>query len=496
MIPGNTFYLVQCATRMAQPAAGNHRHETAAGCGDRCQQKADFVPNAAGRVFVDHGAAQFLGCPIEHSAGRGHFGREFRSLVKGLVDASIPAEQVSALAMAVIFKSMTFDEAAKLTTEMASSGTVLDWRAEELGGPVIDKHSTGGVGDKVSFLLAPIAAACGCFVPMISGRGLGHTGGTLDKIESIPGYQATPDFDLFKKVVKSTGCAIIGQTADLAPADRRFYAIRDITATIESVPLITASILSKKIAAGLEGLVMDVKVGTGAFMQSFERATKLAKSIIGTAATAGLKTHALITDMNEVLGQTAGNAVEIAESVEFLKNENREHRLNEVVDALCAEMLIVTGLETDQDTARGRVEAAITSGEAAEVFSRMVAELGGPVDCVDKYTEYLPKPSVLKPAHPSDVGFLAEVDAHAVGNAIIELGGGRQHIGDELDLAVGISDIAQIGEMVGTDRPLAVVHAASEEDADLACELISQACRISADRPDERPIVYEILSAE
>ena len=421
---------------------------------------------------------------------------EIEFFVQGLVDASIPAEQVSALAMAVIFRSMTFDEAAKLTTEMASSGTVLDWGAEELGGPVIDKHSTGGVGDKVSFLLAPIAAACGCYVPMISGRGLGHTGGTLDKIESIPGYQATPDFDLFKKVVKTTGCAIIGQTADLAPADRRLYAIRDVTATIESVPLITASILSKKIAAGLEGLVMDVKVGSGAFMPSFERATKLARSIIGTAATAGLKTHALISDMNEVLGQTAGNAVEIAESVEFLKNENREARLNEVVVALCAEMLIVTGIEDDNAAARNKVETSITSGAAAEAFARMVAAMGGPADFVERYAEYLPKAAIYTPVHPAEVGFLAAVDAHAVGSAIIELGGGRQQLGEELDLAVGISDVAQIGEMVGTDRPLAVVHAASEEDAKLASELITQACTISADRPDERPIVYEVLTAD
>ena len=421
---------------------------------------------------------------------------EIQFFVKGLADSSIPAEQVSALAMAVIFKSMTFDEAATLTTEMASSGTVLDWQSEDLGGPVIDKHSTGGIGDKVSFLLAPIAAACGCYVPMISGRGLGHTGGTLDKIESIPGYQATPDFDLFKKVVKSTGCAIIGQTADLAPADRRFYAIRDVTATIESVPLITASILSKKIAAGLEGLVMDVKVGSGAFMTSIERAEKLAKSIIGTAATAGLKTHALITDMNEALGQTAGNAIEIAESIEFLKNENRETRLNEVVVSLCAEMLIVTGMETENAAARERVEATITSGAAAEVFSKMVAALGGPSDILDKYSGYLPKAPIVKPVHADEVGFLAEVDAHAIGNAIIELGGGRQQLGEELDLAVGISDIAQVGEMVGTDRPLGVVHASSDDAAALAAEMIRHACTISADKPDERPIVYEILNSE
>ena len=421
---------------------------------------------------------------------------EIEFFVKGLADSSIPAEQVSALAMAIVFKSMTFEETGALTTAMASSGTVLDWRSEDLGGPVVDKHSTGGVGDKVSFLLAPIAAACGCFVPMISGRGLGHTGGTLDKIESIPGYQATPDFDLFKKVVKSTGCAIIGQTADLAPADRRFYAIRDVTATIESIPLITASILSKKIAAGLDGLVMDVKVGSGAFMTSVERAGKLAKSIIGTAATAGLKTHALITDMNEVLGHTAGNAVEITESIEFLTNNNRESRLNEVVAALCAEMLVLTGVEKDHGAARGRVETAITSGKAAETFSRMVAELGGPADFLDRYTEYLPKAAIHKPVQPGEAGYLAGTDAHAIGNALIEIGGGRQQLGDELDLAVGICDFPQIGEMVGPDRPLGVVHAASEEDADLAAGLIREACTISADQPAERPVIYENLTAE
>jgi len=421
---------------------------------------------------------------------------EIEFFVKGLADSSIPAEQVSALAMAIVFKSMTFEETGALTTAMASSGTVLDWRSEDLGGPVVDKHSTGGVGDKVSFLLAPIAAACGCFVPMISGRGLGHTGGTLDKIESIPGYHATPDFDLFKKVVKSTGCAIIGQTAELAPADRRFYAIRDVTATIESIPLITASILSKKIAAGLDGLVMDVKVGSGAFMTSVERAGKLAKSIIGTAATAGLKTHALITDMNEVLGHTAGNAVEIAESIEFLTNNNRESRLNEVVAALCAEMLVLTGVEKDHGAARERVETAITSGKAAERFSRMVAELGGPADFLERYTEYLPKAAICKPVQPGEAGYLTATDAHAIGNALIEIGGGRQQLGDELDLAVGITDFAQIGEMVGPDRPLGVVHAASEEDADLAAGLIRDACTISADQPAERPVIYENLTAE
>ena len=251
--------------------------------------------------------------------------------VDGLADNSIPAEQVSALAMAVCLNSMSADETAKLTMAMASSGTVLDWQDMHLDRPVVDKHSTGGVGDKVSFMLAPIVAACGCHVPMISGRGLGHTGGTTDKIESIPGYDTAPEFATFRKVVKEVGCAIIGQTADLAPADRRFYAIRDVTATVESVPLITASILSKKIAAGLDALVMDVKVGTGAFMPTPERARKLAESIISTAAMAGLKTHVLITDMNEVLGRTAGNALEIDEALCFLRDEDRERDRKSVV---------------------------------------------------------------------------------------------------------------------------------------------------------------------
>src|SRR5262245_23237014 len=272
--------------------------------------------------------------------------------VRGLADGSIPPEQVSALAMAICLRSMSFEEAAALTRAMAASGTLLRWRAEELGGPVVDKHSTGGVGDKVSFLLAPIVAACGCFVPMISGRGLGHTGGTLDKIDSIPGYRSTPDLATFEKVVRSVGCAIIGQTPDLAPADRRLYAIRDVTGTVESIPLITASILSKKIAAGLGALVMDVKVGSGAFMESMEQAHTLARSIIATAASAGLKTHALITDMNETLGKSAGNSVEIRESLAYLTNAGRESRLDAVVLALCAELLVMSRVEDDREAAR------------------------------------------------------------------------------------------------------------------------------------------------
>jgi thymidine phosphorylase len=290
---------------------------------------------------------------------------QIQFFVDGLADESLPAEQVSSLAMAIFLNSMSFDEAAKLTMAMAASGTVLEWDSQDYGGPIVDKHSTGGVGDKVSFMLAPILAACGCHVPMISGRGLGHTGGTTDKVEAIPGYNATPDLETFRKVVQNVGCAIIGQTPELAPADRRFYSIRDVTGTVESVPLITASILSKKIAAGLQGLVMDVKVGSGAFMDTMGKARELANSIIGTAARAGLKTHAVITDMNEVLGTTAGNALEIEESVLYLRNEVRESRLDEVVIALCAEMLLVAEVETDRDLAAKRCNEVIANGHAA-----------------------------------------------------------------------------------------------------------------------------------
>ncbi len=412
--------------------------------------------------------------------------------VDGLADESLPAEQVSALAMAVFLNSMSFDEAGKLTLAMANSGTVLDWSTEDLDGPVVDKHSTGGVGDKVSFLLAPIAAACGCYVPMISGRGLGHTGGTTDKAECIPGYNATPDFAVFRKTVREVGCAIIGQTADLAPADRRFYSIRDVTGTVESVPLITASILSKKIAAGLEGLVMDVKVGTGAFMESEERASELARSIIGTAAKADLKTHAIITDMNEVLGTTAGNALEIAESMKYLRNEKRDTRLDDVTLSLCAEMLVVGGIESDRDKARRLCDDAVTSGRAAEVFGRMVVAMGGPADFVENYDAHLEKAPVVRTV--GGQGFVKAVNARAIGNAIIELGGGRRKVGEALDLSVGFSDIARVGTELDASTPLAVIHAASEADAQQAEENLRTAVGLGATAPGTRPVICEILT--
>ena len=417
---------------------------------------------------------------------------EIQFFVDGLADSSLPAEQVSSLAMAIFLNSMSFAEAAKLTLAMASSGTVLDWSSAGLDGPVVDKHSTGGVGDKVSFLLAPIAAACGCYVPMISGRGLGHTGGTTDKAESIPGYNATPDFELFRKTVKDIGCAIIGQTADLAPADRRFYSIRDVTGTVESVPLITASILSKKIAAGLEGLVMDVKVGNGAFMDTDRRARELADSIIATAGKAGLKTHAVITDMNQVLGTTVGNALEIEESILYLRNQCRDPRLDDVTLSLCAEMLVVGGIETDRERARAQCEEAVTNGRAAEIFGRMVSALGGPADFVDKPAKYIAKAPVVRAVQAK--GIVTAIDTRAIGNAIIELGGGRRKVGEALDHSVGLSEVAPVGTVLDSATPLAVVHAASESAADVAERNVRAACQLGASAPPDRPAVGEILT--
>ena len=420
--------------------------------------------------------------------------KQIQFFVDGLADESIPAEQVSSLAMAVFLNGMTFGEAAKLTIGMSQSGTVLDWSDMGLDGPVVDKHSTGGVGDKVSFLLAPIAAACGCYVPMISGRGLGHTGGTTDKAEAIPGYNTAPDFETFKKVVKSVGCAVIGQTADLAPADRRLYAIRDVTATVESIPLITASILSKKIAAGLDVLVMDVKVGSGAFMPTHERSIELAKSIIDTSTRADLKTHAVMTDMNEVLGTTAGNALEIEESMAYLRNDYRDSRLDDVVMALCAEMLIATGLESELDHALTRCDKAVTSGQAAERFDEMCVALGGPPGFVANSSRHLAKAPVVKAVYSP--GFLAEVDVRAVGNCIIELGGGRRQVGEALDLSVGLSDVARIGTLIDNETPLAVVHAASEDDANRVEKLLLDACRMQQEVPPIAPVIHEKLTGD
>ena len=418
---------------------------------------------------------------------------EIGFVVKGLTDGSITEGQIAAFAMAVFFRGMDMVERVALTRAMMDSGTVLDWRPLRLGGPVIDKHSTGGIGDKTSLMLAPIVAACGAFNPMISGRGLGHTGGTLDKLDSVPGYNTAPDLDLFRKVVKQAGCAVIGQTADLAPADRRLYAIRDVTATVESIPLITASILSKKLAAGLDGLVMDVKTGSGAFMADLKDARELADSIVQVANGAGVKTSALITDMNQALGHSIGNALEVREAVDYLTGARREARLHAVTLALAGEMLAIGGLAPSAVEGRRMASQVLDNGKAADRFARMVTGLGGPADFMEQPGRYLVPAPIIRPCPPDRPGRITGMDARAVGVAVVTLGGGRRRAADRIDHRVGFSEMAAIGDEVDASRHIAMVHAADEAGYEAACVELQRAVRIGERKVTSGPAVIEEL---
>jgi thymidine phosphorylase len=421
---------------------------------------------------------------------------EISQLVRGIADGTVTDAQVGALAMAIVWRGMTAGERIALTGAMTRSGDILDWSDAGLAGPVLDKHSTGGVGDKVSLLLAPILAACGGFVPMISGRGLGHTGGTLDKLESIPGYDVFLEPDRLRSAVARVGCAIVGQTASLAPADRRLYAIRDATGTVESLSLIVGSILSKKHAAGLDALVMDVKFGSGAFVPEVDRARELAEAIVEVAVGNGLPTVALMTDMNQVLGRTAGNAVEVRESIDHLTGAASDERLLEVTLALCAELLVLGGLHPDVGRARSAAISVLGSGHAAERFAAMVAELGGPAGLVDAPSRHLPDAAVIRPIEPDGPGVVSRVDVRAVGVAIVALGGGRAREDDAVDHAVGLTEVAALGERVEPGgRPLALVHARDEDSARRAADAVRSAYMVG-DVPAEVPApVLERLGA-
>ncbi|MGU5683144.1 thymidine phosphorylase [Aeromonas allosaccharophila] len=420
--------------------------------------------------------------------------QEIQFFIQGITNNTIGEGQIAALAMAVYFKDMTMDERVALTCAMRDSGMVLTWDHLNLGGPIVDKHSTGGVGDVVSLMLGPMVAACGGFVPMISGRGLGHTGGTLDKLDAIPGYQTSVDNDRFLKVVKEAGVAIIGQTGDLAPADKRIYAVRDITATVESIAMITGSILSKKLASGLEALVMDVKVGSGAFMPTFEASEELAKSIVAVANGAGCRTSALLTDMNQVLASSAGNAVEVREAVRYLTGEYRNPRIHEVTMALCAEMLISAGLASDDSDARAKLQAVLDNGKAAEIFGRMVAGLGGPADFMERYDAYLPKAAIVRPVFAANSGFVTAMDTRELGLAVVAMGGGRRAAGDKLDYAVGLTDFIRLGQRVDADKPIAMIHAQTEEQYAQAASMVQAAVRIGGERPQALPEVYRRIT--
>ncbi|MGD9481397.1 thymidine phosphorylase [Shinella sp. G-2] len=418
---------------------------------------------------------------------------EIARFVAGITDGSVSEGQVAAFAMAVWFNGMARDETVALTLAMRDSGDVLDWSG--IGRPIADKHSTGGVGDNVSLMLAPIAAACGLAVPMISGRGLGHTGGTLDKLESIPGYGIMPSADLFRRVVRDVGCAIIGQTAAFAPADKRVYAIRDVTATVDSVPLITASILSKKLAAGLQSLVLDVKVGNGAFMADASEAETLARSLVEVANGAGVRTAALITDMNQPLADAAGNAVEIANCIAFLRGEKAGTRLERIVLAFAAEMLVSAGLEADLAAAGAKAARVLASGAAADVFGRMVHALGGPADLLEKPEAYLAAAPVVRPVLAAESGHLAACDTRGIGLAVIELGGGRSRPDDAIDHRVGFDRLLPLGTKVDKGTEIGRVHAATEPDAARAVERLGALYRIASEAPAVTPDILTRISA-
>jgi len=419
---------------------------------------------------------------------------EIRFFINGVRDNTVSEGQIAALAMTIYFHDMTLPERVALTMAMRDSGTVLNWKSLNLNGPVVDKHSTGGVGDVTSLMLGPMVAACGGYVPMISGRGLGHTGGTLDKLEAIPGFDIFPSDDRFREIIKQVGVAIIGQTSSLAPADKRFYATRDITATVDSIPLITASILAKKLAEGLDALVMDVKVGSGAFMPTYEASESLAQSIVGVANGAGCQTTALLTDMNQVLASSAGNALEVREAVRFLTGEERNPRLLEVTLALCSEMLVSGKLAASDTEARQKLMTVLDNGKAAEVFGRMVAAQQGPADFVERYAAYLPAPMLSKPVYADQPGIVSSMDTRALGLAVVAMGGGRQRASDSIDYSVGLSDMITLGERADAQRPLAIIHASSEDKWQQAAAAVKAALVLGDSAPAETPVVYRRVS--
>jgi thymidine phosphorylase len=419
---------------------------------------------------------------------------EIAAFVQGVIAETVSDAQIAAFAMAVWFNGMDLDEQRALTLAMRDSGEVLRW--EKLGGPVLDKHSTGGVGDLVSLVLGPVVAACGGFVPMISGRGLGHTGGTLDKLESIPGFSTTIGIEQFQQLVQKHGIAIIGQSAKLAPADRRFYAVRDVTATVNSVPLIVSSILSKKLAEGLDALVMDIKLGSGAFMREAGEARKLAQEICRVATDAGLPCNALITDMHAPLAWSAGNSLEIREAIEFLTGGPRHDRLREVVEAVASEMLVLGGVAPGRSQGRGMVQNALDKGEAAERFSRMVAAQGGPVDLLDHPEKYLASTPIAKPVFPDSSGIVSTMDTRSIGYVVVHLGGGRQRAEDIINPAVGLADLCTVGQHLDAQTPLATLHASSESDWQQAAARLKAAIRMDQQAVEPPPVIIERIDGE
>ena len=412
---------------------------------------------------------------------------ELRWFAQGLADGTVSDAQAGAFAMAVCLGDLGTEGRAALTLAMRDSGEVLSW---DLDGPVIDKHSTGGVGDCVSLILAPALAVCGGYVPMISGRGLGHTGGTLDKLESIPGFTTAIARDQFQQIVGKHGCAIVGATEGIAPADRRLYAIRDVTGTVESLDLITASILSKKLAAAPGALVLDVKLGSGAFMKTLPEAQALARALRDTAEAAGCPTSAVISDMNQPLAPSLGNALEVAEVMLALSGEGGGP-LVEITVALGGVLLADAGLADDAAAGEALIREVIADGRAGEKFGQMVAAQGGPVQFLDNWRRLLPEANIMREVVASEAGYVASIDGEALGLAVIGLGGGRQVESDRIDPSVGLSKIARVGTRVEKGTPLAMVHAAREEAAEAARAAVQKAIVISSEKPAIPPLVHE-----
>lgn len=416
---------------------------------------------------------------------------ELQWFAQGLASGAVSDAQAGAFAMAVLLKGLGEPGRVALTRAMRDSGHVLKW---DMPGPVLDKHSTGGIGDCVSLLLAPALAACGAYVPMISGRGLGHTGGTLDKLESIPGFKTGLTEDQLRRQLKDIRCAIVSASAEIAPADRRLYAVRDVTGTVESIDLITASILSKKLAAGLEALVLDVKCGSGAFMKTAADAEALARALVSTAQGAGCMTSALITDMSQPLATAAGNALEVIEVMETLTGTSINAALWDVTVALGGEALALGGLAADPADGAGRIEQALESGAAAEWFGRMIAAQGGPLDFVERWPDRLPAATVIREVPSLGRGFVHSIDGQGLGLAVVGLGGGRQREGDRLNLSVGLSDLAGIGEDIAAGDPLCMVHAATEAAAEQAIRAVQAAYVLAEVAPADPALILKRIA--
>ena len=409
--------------------------------------------------------------------GQDPSGEELAWFANGLATRGVSDAQAGAFAMAVCLKGLSDEGRVALTAGMRDSGDVMKW---DLPGPVLDKHSTGGVGDPVSLILAPALAACDVFVPMVSGRGLGHTGGTLDKLESIPGLTTAQNTATFRKITTDIGCAIVSATNAIAPADKRLYAVRDVTATVESVDLICASILSKKLATGLEGLVLDVKAGSGAFMKTPEDAAKLARALVSTANGAGTPTAAFITDMSQPLAPSLGNALEVAVCLEVLSgNRAAAPRLHDLTVALCARVLALVG--HSEGEAEERVKAAISSGHVMVCFASMVRAMGSPPDIADDWHAHLPKAPVVGDVPAPKSGIITAIDGEALGLAVVNLGGGRQVESDRIDPRVGLSDMIALGTKVNRGDPIATIHAADEDSAEAAAHGVLGAVTIGED---------------